>query len=53
MSVDAESQKLNPVTRQHVIKALLLRLSSMLNLTEQHFLIALAMVVGVGGGASS
>ena len=53
VSVDAESQKLNPVTRQHVIKALLLRLSSMLNLTEQHFLIALAMVVGVGGGASS
>lgn len=53
MSVDIGTQKDDPLKATHRFNALFLRVCLMLNLTEQHFMIALAMVVGVGGGLSS
>ncbi|MFT5367924.1 MAG: CIC family chloride channel protein [Candidatus Latescibacterota bacterium] len=53
MSVDIGIQKDDPLKATHRFNALFLRVCLMLNLTEQHFMIALAMVVGVGGGLSS
>jgi CIC family chloride channel protein len=53
VSVDIGTQKDDPLKATHRFNALFLRVCLMLNLTEQHFMIALAMVVGVGGGLSS
>lgn len=53
MSVDIGTQTQDPVTDKYRLKAFFVRVCYKLNLTEQHFLIALAMVVGVGGGLSS
>jgi CIC family chloride channel protein len=53
VSVDIGIQKDDPLKATHRFNALFLRVCLMLNLTEQHFMIALAMVVGVGGGLSS
>lgn len=53
MSADQGVEKHEQAKTPHLLKAFLLRVCLKLNLTENHFLIALAMVVGFGGGVSS
>jgi len=53
VSGDIENSKTNDLSGFARLKLLVIWVCLKLNLSEQHFLIALAMIIGVGGGVSS